>query len=183
MEWTVQASGNACATCGRPFGEREEYWSALYSEGALFARKDYCGACWTGNLEGVFSHWRTRSKKKPAPPKRFVDDAVLLDFFERLCESEDPSRAKLRFIMAVLLLRKRLLKERDRHRDEHGLVWKVEAPRLGKTFDVRDQGLSQAEVADVLVQIGQVLNVELSGDSAGVAKDASTQGAAQEPQA
>lgn len=167
MEWTVSSSGSACATCGRPFGEREEYWSALFNDGSGFARKDFCGACWTGSLEGVFSHWRTRSKKKPAPPKRFVDDGVLLDFFQRLCESDDPARAKFRFIMAVLLLRKRLLKERGRHRDEKGVIWHLEAPKIEKSFDIRDEGIEGPEVAEVLNQIGQVLNVELDGAAAG----------------
>lgn len=172
MEWVVGSSAKSCGACNRPFGEREEYWSALFSEGEALSRKDYCGACWTGMPEGAFSHWRTRSKKKPALPKRFVDDGVLLDFFERLCESEDDSRAKFQFIMAVLLMRKRLLKEKSRRRDERGVVWSVEAPRLGKTFEVRDQGLTEPEVAELLGQIGQVLNVELAGDRTGAGSDA-----------
>lgn len=162
MEWSLANSGGTCAVCGRGFDQREEYWSAIYGEAAGFSRKDFCAACWKGPQSEMFSHWRTQSKAKPEPPRRFVDDSMLLDFFERLCESDDPARRKVQFIMGVLLLRKRLLKERSRRRDEGGVVWVVEAPKLARTFEVRDQGLSEAEIAEVLSQMGHVLNVRLT---------------------
>ena len=166
MEWTVSSSARSCSACGRQFAEREEYWSALFGTEEGFQRRDFCDACWRDDTEGAFSRWRTRSKRKPAPPRRFVNDEVLLDFFERLCESEDQSKAKLQFIMAVLLLRKRLLRERSRRVDEKGTVWTVEAAKLGKSFEVRDQGLSEPEIAELLIEIGQVLNIDLGGKGA-----------------
>ena len=162
MEWTVVSSDGSCAACGRKFAEREEYCSVLSNAGEGFSRKDYCLECWKGPGAETFSFWRTRSKLKPAPAKRFVGDEVLIDFFERLCTSDDASKGKFRFIMAVLLMRKRLLKERSRRRTEAGLIWTVEVPRLGKTFEVEDQGLSEGEIAALLGEIGQVLNLELS---------------------
>lgn len=162
MEWTVASSQGACASCARAFDDTEEYWSVLVEGEEGFQRRDYCDGCWQGVSEEMFSHWRTRCKLKPAPPKRFVDDSVMLDFFKRLSESEDPAKQRLHFIMAVLLMRKRLLRERRRRRDGATIVWTVEAPRLNESFEVRDQGLSEVEVADILVQIGQVLNVELA---------------------
>jgi hypothetical protein len=164
LEWAVASPAGSCSICGRHFAEREDYHSALFPSGDTFARKDYCAACWKGPEQATFSFWRTRSREKPAPPKRFVDDEVLLDFFQRLSESEDPARKKFQFIMAVLLMRRRLLKERSRRRDDSGVLWVVEAPRLGKEFVVRDQGFSQAEIAEILGQIGQVLNLELAED-------------------
>jgi hypothetical protein len=169
LEWTVASSGGACTACSRPFAEREDYWSVLFPAGETFARKDYCSTCWKGPDDSAFSFWRTRSKPKPAPPRRFVDDEVLLDFFQRLSESDDPARAKFQFIMAVLLLRKRLLKERSRRRESSGVVWVVEAPRLGKEFTVCDQGFSQAEIAAILAEIGQVLNLQLAAQDAQIA--------------
>ena len=166
MEWIVASSEGACSVCGKRFAEREEYWSALFAAGESFERRDYCAGCWKGAEDGTFSFWLTRSKARPAPPKRFVDDNVLLDFFERLCTSEDPARAKFRFIMAVLLLRKRLLKERSRRRESEGTVWVVEVGRLGKSFEVRDEGLSEQEIAELLSEIGQVLNLELAEEDA-----------------
>jgi hypothetical protein len=138
----------------------------LTSDGDLFARREYCLDCWKGPENATFSFWKARSRQKPAPPKRFVDDEVLLSFFERLCESEDEARRKFRFIMAVLLLRKRLLKETSRRRDGGGVFWKVEVPRLGKSFEVRDEGLTEPEIAEILGEIGKVLNLELQAKDA-----------------
>jgi hypothetical protein len=172
LEWTVSSSARACGACGRPFAEREEYWSALFGTQEGFQRRDFCDACWRDDMEGTFSRWRTRSKKKPAPPRRFVNDEVLLDFFERLCDTADPSKAKLQFIMAVLLLRKRLLRERARRVEGGRTVWTVEAAKLGKSFEVRDQGLSEPEIAELLMEIGQVLNIDLGGRSTAGAGEA-----------
>ena len=165
MEWIVASSSGTCAVCSKRFEDREDYYSALFLSGDTFSRKDYCLACWKGPDESVFSFWRARSKSKPAPPRRFVDDDVLLDFFQRLSESEDPARRKFQFIMAVLLLRKRLLRERSRKRDEQGVVWTVESSRLGREFHVRDQGFAEEEIAAILAEIGQVLNLHLSQDT------------------
>jgi len=161
LEWNVATPGGSCCKCNRPFPERQDYWSALFPQPEGFNRTDYCLACWKGPEDGTFSFWRARSRPKPAPPRRFVNDQVLLEFFERLCESDDDSKRKFRFIMAVLLLRKKLLRETSRKRDEQGIVWKVEVPRLGKAFHVRDEGLTEPEIAQILSQIGQVLNLEL----------------------
>jgi len=166
LEWSVQSPAKSCVSCGKEFAEREDYWSALLEDSTGFVRMDYCGACWQASKAEPFSFWRTRSAAKPAPPKRFVDDQVLLDFFQRLSESTDAARERLFFIMAVLLLRKRLLKEKSRRRDERGSVWVLEAPRLGKEFLVRDESLSDTEILDILSQIGQVLNLELSREYA-----------------
>lgn len=161
MEWNVGSAGVSCCRCGRMFGEREDYWGALFDEARQFVRREYCLECWKGPEDGAFSFWKARSRQKPAPPRRFVDDEVLLSFFERLCESEDESRRKFRFIMAVLLLRKRLLKETARHHDGGAVIWRVEVPRLGKTFDVRDEGLTEPEIAEILSEMGNVLNLAL----------------------
>ena len=103
----------------------------------------------------------TRTKAKPAPPKRFVDDDVLIEFFERLSETEGPSRKRLQFIMAVLLLRKRLLRESKRTKRDGQSFWTVEVRRTGKCHDVVDERLSPDEIADVLSEIALVLNVDL----------------------
>ncbi len=161
MEWELASSRGSCSECGRPFDENEEYWSAIFPTDDGFSRGDYCTNCWHGYADGMFSFWRTQCRREPAPAKRFVNNEVILEFFERLCEAADPSKAKLRFIMAVLLLRKRLLKEKSRRRDEKGVFWIVECPALGKSFEVRDEGLTEEEVADVLQEIGRVLNVRV----------------------
>lgn len=161
MEWELASSGGACTQCARPFADREDYWSALFRDADGFTRRDYCASCWSAGDKTAFSFWITRCSPKPAPPKRFVSDEVILEFFDRLSESDDPSKRKLRFIMAVLLLRKRLLKEKSRRRDEKGVFWVVESPTLEKTFEVRDEGLTEGEIADVLAEIGSVLNIKL----------------------
>ena len=164
MDWEIASSDSSCTACGRHFENDEDYYSALYDSDEGFARRDYCCGCWQGPAAEAFSFWRTRCRLKSDPPKRFVGDDVLLDFFDRLSEARDPKRAQVYFIMGVLLLRKRLLKETARRREPTGTVWVLDCPRLEKSFEVRAEGLDEEEVSEVLAQIGQVLNVRLDAE-------------------
>ena len=160
MEWEVTGSKEVCTVCGRSFGEREEYWSAIFPADEGFLRRDYCHECWSGGPQEAFGFWRTRCRREPEPPKRFVNDETLLEFFRRLSACDDPQRRKLAFLMSVLLLRKRLLKERGRRRDESGLYWVLEAPALGERFEVRDEGLAGAEIDELMSQVEAVMNID-----------------------
>jgi len=128
LEWELESSGGLCAACGREFADREEYYSSLYGVDDGFERRDCCGRCWDGPDPAAFSFWRARARREPDEPKRFVNDEVMLEFFDRLAEADDPSRRRLAFIMAVLLLRKRLLREKGRRRGDAGVFWLLRCP-------------------------------------------------------
>ena len=161
MEWELQSSEGACAKCGREFSHREEYYSALYACDEGFERKDYCVPCWGKGRPDVFSFWRARAKKEPDPPKRFVNDEVLIEFFDRLSGVEDPRKKRLAFIMAILLLRKRLLREKGRRRRADGTYWILRCPATEKEYEVKDQGLCADETVELIHEMGRVLNINL----------------------
>ncbi len=160
MEWEIASSDTSCAACGRAFDDGEEYYSALRREGEGFERKDYCPGCWEGG-DDLFSFWKTRARLEPEPPKRFVSDEVILDFFDRLSQSGQTTRRKVFFITAVLLLRKRLLREKGRRREGGAVKWALWCPALEKSYEVEDAGVGEEEIAEVLSEIGQVLNIRL----------------------
>ncbi|MHC4712709.1 MAG: hypothetical protein ACYTAN_05465 [Planctomycetota bacterium] len=161
MEWEIAASDTSCAACGRGFADRDEYYSALRQEGEGFERKDYCPGCWEPG-DDVFSFWKTRARLEPEPPKRFVSDEVILDFFDRLSQSSQATRRKVFFITAVLLLRKRLLREKGRKREGGAVKWVLWCPALEKSYEVEDAGVGGEEISEVLSEIGRVLNIRLT---------------------
>ncbi len=163
MEWELQSWQSSCAECGREFADREEYYSALYSHDEGFERKDCCISCWGQGQRDAFSFWRARTKKAPEPPRRFVNDDVLIEFFDRLAGATDARRQRLAFIMAVLLLRKRLLRETGRRRNDNKVLWILHCRSLDKEYEIADQGLAAGETAELMQEIGQVLNLSLDG--------------------
>ena len=162
MEWEIAQGDTSCAQCGRNFADTEEYYSALRETTEGFERRDYCLSCWNASDSGLFSFWRTRARLEPEPPKRFVSDEVILEFFDRLSQSAGGGKRKVFFITAVLLLRKRLLKEKARVRDGGISKWVLWCPALEKTYEVEDAGIAEEEIAEVLQEIGRVLNIRLS---------------------
>ncbi len=156
------ASVWSCSLCGREFEPLARYVSALFEEGEEFRRRDYCSDCWQGPPEGSFSYWQGRIPPKEAPPKRFVDDAELLELFASLASVSEPRQMAFRYLLGLLLVRKRLLKltraaRRTAEGEERTMV--IEEAGGGGTYEVAVPLLSQEELDRVSAQMGAVLRM------------------------
>src|SRR3989304_382786 len=91
-DWQIDGKIENCHACGKQFEEGSEITSALFEQGAAFARRDYCGTCANGgHLAKAFSHWRAKFSPSKGP-KTFVNNEVIFDFFERLQDRPEPSK-------------------------------------------------------------------------------------------
>jgi hypothetical protein len=72
----------------------------------------------------------------------------------RLMESNDPAHANTRYLLAVMLERKRVLRPRD-SMEKGVLVY--EHARSGETFVIADPGLSLADLAAVQEEVSALL--------------------------
>ena len=162
MDWEVSNTTLTCAACGKSFAEEEGIFSALFDETPSFVRRDYCAVCWPGeHREKAFSFWQTRIPRKDAPVRRFVDDEVILDFFKKLEGQEDPSKVSFRYVLGLLLMRKRVLKFTEfRRGDSCGLLVLYDKVRDCK-YEVADPNLTEEQIQQVTEEIGQVLNADL----------------------
>src|SRR5207253_11002490 len=77
-----------------------------------FDRRDFLLSAWEAGArpEGLFSYWKTIVPPPDAKPRLLVDDAVLVDLFERLASDERPQRVAFRFVLGLILMRKKQLK-------------------------------------------------------------------------
>lgn len=109
-----------CAATGKPFEPGDAVVVALVErrEDEGFDRLDYLADAWTDDARQslgrrVFAVWRTRQPEPDAPKRLLIDDDALLDLFLQLCEGDDDTHAgrdAFRFVLALILCRKRLLK-------------------------------------------------------------------------
>jgi hypothetical protein len=166
LEYQVARSHRACTKCSRELGPGDELVSELH-EGAdeegkpAFLREDFCPGCWEGPREGSVGHWHTRVSAADAPKKRFVDDDILRNFFERLEGSDDEMRVNFRYILALVLMRKRILKFHDT-RDEGGRsVLVLRYAGSEETTEVVDPGLDESKISEVSREVGDILSAEL----------------------
>ncbi|MFQ5423836.1 MAG: hypothetical protein ACE5F9_07630 [Phycisphaerae bacterium] len=153
----ISRPAGRCDLCDRALGEGESFHSALFETDVGFERRDIGEECWTGPPEGVFCHFRTRLPKKAERRKVFVDDGVLVDFFLRLGASDQPSKLRFRFVLALMLMRKRLLRYEETLRDERGETWRMRLSRDKTRHDVFNPVLDEEQVRDLTAELGAIL--------------------------
>jgi hypothetical protein len=160
MEWKISRGQGKCLSCDKNFAEDEPYYATLMEENDEFVRKDYCPACWQAMPKEVFSFWMTRLPRKGADARPVVDNEVLLDFFVRLENQESPAKLNLRYLLALLLMRKKILKFEDilREDDREYLVLRQTGENL--RHRVLDPKLSLQELNRLRDDLSQVLYLE-----------------------
>src|SRR5436309_13983042 len=135
-EWDIQPRGNECTACRQPFADEQTYHTLLSMTATGYERRDLCAACNpAAPRDGVLSYWQGEYKLPPPPPPEPIQKDTAEALLRKLIESVDPAHAAARYILAVMLERKRILKHRDTVREESGTELLVyEHARTGESF-------------------------------------------------
>ena len=160
-DWEFAKSQHQCSRCQALLQELEEYYSALYDRPEGFQRIDLCQKCWQGPSDDMFSFWKTQVPAKEARPRRFVNDDVLLDFFQRLEGATEDLKVNFRYILCLVLMRKKLLKFEGTRRDAVGEFLKIKLRGQDAVQEVFNPDLTPEKMEQVTVEVGQILNVQL----------------------
>ncbi len=127
--YEVARATGVCESTGRTLEPGETCYAALVEipedqierdaegkpkgEQALGMRRvDVCEAAWTTGYRpaGLFSYWKTTVPEPNQKKKLFVDDAVLMNLLVRLADATEPQRLAFRYVLALILMRKKLLR-------------------------------------------------------------------------
>ena len=161
-DWQINDKIESCHGCGTRFEDGSDIVSALFEQGEAFIRRDYCSACANAEQLGeAFSQWRAKlSVSKPV--KTFVDNEVIFDFFERLQESPEPSKKDFHYVLALMLMRKRLLKFVSIEKDGDNAYMVLRSPRRDKTYRVLERRLSTPEMDALNDEVAKVFAIPAS---------------------
>jgi hypothetical protein len=152
-DYGIQASTRRCAVTGRELQVGERYYSVLIDDGGTLTRKDYSQKAWQGPPEGAFSFWQGRLPAGTAPRRPPIDDDTLLDFFVRLEDDQEPARLSIRYVLALLLVRRKRLRLEDSGQE----VLTLRDARTGTRHRVIDPGLPDDELEAVQDEVFQLL--------------------------
>jgi len=161
-EWEnyVKRTG-ACSKCQKAFEEQEVYHATLNESKEGFERRDYCQSCWSDLLrDESFSFWQAKVPKKEERRKLFVDDVVLVDFFKRLMESPDPAKAGFGFVLALILMRKRLLKYVSTTMKDDFEIWNMKLSGDQREYQVPNPHLDDQQIEKIRSELSSVLASE-----------------------
>lgn len=118
MEIQFKRRSRICAKTQRELAPGEEYFSVLIDSGDEIERMEISASAWEGPPENCISWWKSKIPERD--PNRFfwAPDNVIIDYFESFLE--DPDRATERYVLALLLVQKRVFRLTDSETDDAG---------------------------------------------------------------
>jgi len=156
MDYEIQRCTRRCAATERELAAGEEFFSVLIAEGAELRRLDYCADAWQGPPEKAAGWWRSRMPSPTAKKMHWAPNDVMLHFFEEL--EEQPEKADMRFVLALLLVRRRVLREEDREQDDRGRpVLVLYCPRREATYRVSEVAPSAGRIEQIQEELATLL--------------------------
>jgi hypothetical protein len=155
MEYDLQKPTRTCADTGREIAVGETFYSIVTREGAELRRLDYSAEAWKGPPDEAIGWWKSvlgdREGKKP----KLAPSEVLLELFRELGDA--PDRRDLRYVLTLLLIRRRLLRLEETVEEADGTETMVlYCPRDEQTYRttivVPDEA-RQREIQEYLTQL------------------------------
>ena len=164
IDWNIQARAHGCQACHRHFAEKESFHTLLYDERHGFERLDVCEECWGGQFsqgaaekKGFVSHWQGIYTPPPAAPPEAIQKDTAESLLRKLVEQNDPAHAGARFILAVMLERKRMLKNKAAAMIDGVRILIYEHPKSGDLFSIADPNLQLNALELVQRDVAQLL--------------------------
>lgn len=163
-------STGTCAASGRTLEPGTHCVAALCEpaegetvEGTLgLIRREYSIEAWDSGArpQGLFSWWRTRVPEDDGPRRLLVDDDALLDLFDRLADEEDERRRGFRWVLGLILVRKKLMRLEGSARTEQGDVFLLRRrgtdPALAP-IELPDPKLDEDDARKIADELGEIM--------------------------
>ena len=161
-QYDLGRRGNKCSLCERELLPGDKLMASLRELPQGLERLDTCIDCWPKvDRADLLAFWQTIVPQHEAKKKVFVDDAVLCELFERLKDTAEESKLNFRFVLGLILMRKRMLSY-ESSREENGKdIWTVRFRGREGMLDLLNPNLNEQQVAEVSQQLGEILNEEL----------------------
>ena len=160
--YEVARPRGSCVVCQRQIEPGQPLMAALKETPAGFERLDVCLDCWAAFEKGdLIGFWKTTMPRVEQKKKLFVDDEVLCQLFERLAETTEAAKLNFRFVLGLILMRKRLIIYEGSRTEDGREIWQVRFKGREEIMDLLNPKLDESQVMDVSNQLGEILNEEL----------------------
>ena len=132
--------------------------AALVETPTGFLRCDTCQGCGDKfDRASVGAFWQTMMPRPEQKKKLFVDDTILCELFERLASVAEPAKLNFRFVLALILMRKRLLIYEATRQEDGREIWSVRLKGREEMLDLLNPKLDESQMKEVGDQLSQIL--------------------------
>ncbi|MFT4639562.1 MAG: hypothetical protein ACI8T1_002887 [Verrucomicrobiales bacterium] len=158
-QWKLASRKHACSHTEEPFQEGQPFYTAIFldEENGEFRREDYSEPAWDELHEDFqpFSFWRSLYeppsadlKKKDAVDKEDAEEAL-----KRMISENDPATEKTRYLLALMLERKKILQQIDSQEKDGVRLIIYKRRKTEEIFIVPDPGLELDEVPRIQAEV------------------------------
>ena len=149
QDYNVKSVSRTCSGTGEELVPGSLCHSVLVERAGELLRLDYSDAGWVAAPAGQVAHWRCEVPEPTTSVKKSLDVEDLMRQFEQLNEEASPSQDKFRYVLALLLLRRRRLRFDGTKTIDDQEFLEVTGTRGEGTFLVPDQQLDDTEVQEL----------------------------------
>lgn len=167
QSYEVARATGVCASTGRAFEVGEAFIASLWMEpgSEKLQRSDFSLDAWASGARPsgqLFGSWRSVLSPPNTRRRMLIDDNELLDLFLQLGGAGDVKRQAFRYVLALILVRKRLL--RVEGSAKRGVLVVRTRPvggaasgEPGVVVEVVDPGMDEAMVAEATEQLSAIV--------------------------
>ena len=165
-EYNLSKTTGVCNRCGKELRPGQSFVATVTEANEELLREDFCPDCWQAAGEDkrtrAMGVWQSRVPQPQEKKKLFIDDEMLVQFFHRLGQSDDPAMVNFRFVLALVLMRKKLLIYERAVKTDEGLdAWMMRLRGTDQTYQVIDPHMDEEKIAQVSGQLGAILEEDL----------------------
>ncbi len=161
--WHIKSRAHHCAVTEKPFEEGQAFYTALFPapDSDRYLRLDFSEEAWNArprDADQPFSFWRTIYKPPRVESKvEIVEKDSPESLLTRLVEEDETHTENARYILAVMLERRKLVVETDCQKTRTGLLRIYEHRHSGEVFIVKDPQIPLSEVARIQDEVQRLL--------------------------
>lgn len=156
MDYEIQRCTRHCSVTERDLTPGEYFYSALVSDGAELVRLDYSIDAWGGPPQNVVGWWKSRMPAANEKRMRWAPNDVMLELFEQL--QQQPDKLDMRYVLALLLVRRRVMRLEEKELDENGAeVLVLYCPRRETTYKVPEIAPEDSRIDQIQEELAQLL--------------------------
>ncbi len=184
-EYKVGRCTRQCFALKRPLRGGEWYYSVVVEEGEDFKRREYSAEGWIEPPENAVGWWKSRMPVDDEKKLVLAPPAVLVDLLRQM--DQVPQREKSRFLLALMLMRRRVVKAAEPAQEQRDEVeyLRVEVATTGEVIEIPIPKITRGEADSLKDELNELLYCEAVEEEAEdeLGADASSADHPSQPQA
>ena len=160
--WSIKSRAHACSVTEKKFLDGETFYTAIFPdpETSGYLRRDFSTEAWENcdsKIEKPFSFWSSIYHVPVKKDEVTVTDESPEDLLRRLIEEDEAHTENARYILAIMLERKKQLVEADNQPTPTGIIRIYEHRKSGDVFIVKDPNIPLADIESIQNEVTELL--------------------------